>query len=111
MPECVIDGNEISPDEVDAAVSRLSDALEAIDADGWYPVIEVVRPWSRHNPRITGEFARPALIRSYLERELRALLELAATITVRPSRPAAALDDAALLRALEQTGGESCGQP
>jgi len=106
MPECVIAGNEISPDEIEAAVCRLGDVLEAIDADGWYPVIEVVRPWSRHNPRITGEFARPGVIRSYLERELRALLELGATITVRPSRPAASIDDPALLRALDENAWE-----
>ena len=43
-----------------AAVTELCDALETIDTDGWYSVIEVTRPWSRHNPQITGEFARPA---------------------------------------------------
>src|SRR3954447_10596112 len=106
MIERAIDGSGLDPARLRAAVTELCDALDGIDADGWYPVIEVVRPWSRHNPRITGEFARPGLIRSYLERELRALLELGGTITVRPSRPAAAIDDPALLRALDETAWE-----
>src|ERR1700749_4047053 len=76
MIERAIDGSELQPGEIRAAVTELCDALEAIDADGWYPVIEVVRPWSRHNPQITGEFARPRTIRWYLERELGALDEI-----------------------------------
>src|SRR5258707_9160728 len=102
MIERAIDGSEVAPTELRAAVTELCDALEEIDADGWYPVIEVVRPWSRHNPQITGEFARPRTIRWYLERELGALLALGATVTVRSSRPATSLDDPALLRALDE---------
>ena len=60
--------------DLDGAVGGLLDALDAVDADGWYPAIDVVRPWSVHNPRITGEFARPGAIRRYLHRELSALL-------------------------------------
>src|SRR5258707_15611441 len=106
MIERAIDGSEVAPSEIRAAVTELCDALEAIDADGWYPVIEVVRPWSRHNPQITGEFARPRTIRRYLERELGALLGLGATVTVRASRPATPLDDPALLRALDEVAWE-----
>ena len=82
----MIDGSATAPAQRGAAVTALCDALEAIDADGWYPVIEVVRPWSRHNPHMTGEFARPRTIRWYLVGELGALLGLGATITVRASR-------------------------
>jgi AMP nucleosidase len=106
MIERAIDGSTTSPPDVPKAVTELCDALEAIDADGWYPVIDVVRPWSRHNPQITGEFARPGTIRRYLERELAALLELGATITVRPSRPARSIDDPDLLRALDENAWE-----
>ncbi len=106
MIEQVIDGSTTEPARIPAAVTVLCDALESIDAEGWYPVIEVVRPWSVHNPRITGEFARPKAIRRYLERELGALLALGAAITVRGSRPATALDDPALLRALDEDAWE-----
>jgi len=106
MIERAIDGSAIEPAQHRAAVTDLCDALEGIDAEGWYPVIEVTRPWSRHNPRITGEFARPRTIRWYLERELGALLALGATVTVRPSRPATSIDDPALLRALDEVEWE-----
>jgi AMP nucleosidase len=106
MIERAIDGSGLDPTQLAAAVTELCDALEGIDADGWYPVIEVVRPWSRHNPQITGEFARPGTIRWYLERELGALLELGATVTVRSSRPETPLDDPALLRALDEMAWE-----
>ena len=66
MIERAIDGSAIERTQLRAAVTELCDALEAIDADGWYSVIEVVRPWSRHNPHMTGEFARPRTIRWYL---------------------------------------------
>src|SRR5260221_8339222 len=102
MIERAIDGSATAPAQRGAAVTELCDALEAIDADGWYPVIEVVRPWSRHNPQITGEFARPRTIRWYLERELGALLALGAAVTVRSSRPDTPLRDPALLRAAPQ---------
>ncbi|MGZ4759943.1 MAG: AMP nucleosidase, partial [Acidimicrobiales bacterium] len=42
----------------------------------------------------------------YLERELAALLELGATITVRASRRATSIDDPALLRALDEVAWE-----
>jgi AMP nucleosidase len=106
MIERAIDGSATTPAQIGAAVTELCDALEAIDADGWYPVIEVTRPWSRHNPQLTGEFARPRTIRWYLERELAALLELGATVTVRASRPATPLDSPELLRALDEVSWE-----
>jgi AMP nucleosidase len=106
MIERAIDGSNIRAEQIPAAVTELCDALEAIDADGWYPVIEVVRPWSAHNPQITGEFARPRTIRRYLERELGALLALGAAVTVRASRPATPINDPELLRALDEVAWE-----
>ena len=106
MIEHAIDGSQLAPTQLATAVTELCDALEGIDADGWYPVIEVIRPWSRHNPQITGEFARPRTIRWYLERELGALLALGASVTVRASRPETPLDDPALLRALDEVEWE-----
>jgi AMP nucleosidase len=105
--EHLVDGTHLAPEAVAAAVGDLCDAVEAIDADGWYPAMEVVRPWSRHNPSITGEFARPRAIRRYLERELAALLALGATVVVRASRPALALSDPALFAALDEHDWDS----
>ncbi|MFD1936779.1 MULTISPECIES: hypothetical protein [Nonomuraea] len=85
-----------------SAVDELLDALGSLDAEGWYPAIEVERPWSTANPRITGEFARPDAIRGYLHRELSALLKAGATVTVRASRRAPAFDDPAFFAALDE---------
>ena len=100
----VVDGAALRSGEATEKVLELCDALDGICADGWYASVEVYRPWSVHNPRITGEFARPRAIRRYLQRELTSLLEKGATITVRPSRPALTLDDPALFRALDEWG-------
>jgi AMP nucleosidase len=83
-------------------VAQICDGLVAVDDAGWYPELEVDRPWSEHNPVLQGEFARPAAIRWYLERELRKLALSKARITVRASRPQAALDDPGLLSHLDE---------
>ena len=71
----VEDGTTIDPVEgIDAAVQRLLVALGEVADAGSYAEVEVIRPWSAHNPRITGEFASVQPIRWYLERELGALL-------------------------------------
>jgi len=96
------DGASLSGAELDTAVARLVDTLAAVDDDGWYSTIEVVRPWSEVNPRLTGEFSRTGAIRRYLCRELAALLQAGARVTVRPSRPALAFDDPAFFDALDE---------
>ena len=78
------DGATLAPGDLDQAVADLVEALTAIDDDGWYSTIEVVRPWSSVNPRLTGEFSRTRAIHRYLGRELAALLRAGARITVRP---------------------------
>lgn len=49
------DGAGLARGDAEDAVGRLLDALDAVDADGWYPAIDVVRPWSQHNPRVRRE--------------------------------------------------------
>jgi len=100
--EVTIDGATHKPEALAAAVEELLDALVGIDADGWYPAVDVVRPWSEHNPRITGEFARPTAVRRYLARELRALLTHGAVVTVRPSRKSLGFSDPGFFAALEE---------
>ncbi len=91
-----------SAPEVDAAVERVLDAAEEIDDAGWYPVVDVHRPWSDYNPRITGEFARPQAIRRYLHRELASLVQAGATVSVRASRQAVPFDDPEFFAALDE---------
>ncbi|MGH3096727.1 MAG: hypothetical protein ACRDMV_12100 [Streptosporangiales bacterium] len=98
----VVDGAGLPTGDLEAAAERLVDAVESIDKDGWYPALEVVRPWSEHNPRITGEFAQPAAIREYLRHELTRLLRRGARVTARPSRPALGFDDPEFFAALDE---------
>jgi AMP nucleosidase len=102
VEEVRADGAGLAAADLDDTVRRLLDALEAVDADGWYAAIDVVRPWSVHNPRITGEFARPRAVRRYLQRELSSLLRAGAQVSVRPARPALALDDPDFFAALDE---------
>ncbi len=93
---------QVDAGEVPAAVATLCEALEAAHAEGSYGALAVERPWSRHNPVLEGEFACPAAIRPYLERELRKLAAAGARIAARASRPALDLHDPALLAALDE---------
>jgi len=88
------------PVEVEAAVRRLLDGIDAICGEGQYAEVAVVRPWSGPNPRITGEFSSIGAIRWYLERELAALLLRVASVVVAPSRPALDLADDSLFTAV-----------
>ncbi|HEY2222341.1 AMP nucleosidase [Actinomycetospora sp.] len=97
-----VDGASLATGDVDAAADGLVDTLAAIDDDGWYSTIEVVRPWSTVNPRLTGEFSRTHAIRRYLHRELEALLRAGARVTARPARPALGFDDPSFFAALDE---------
>ncbi|CAN5898027.1 AMP nucleosidase [soil metagenome] len=97
-----VDPSGLDAAGIDCAVTRLIAALDDIDGGGWYPELVIERPWSVHNPCITGEFARPRAIERYLRRELTALLHGGALMRVQPSRPALALDDPDLFRALDE---------
>lgn len=102
VDEFRVEGAEIASGGTEGVVERLLDTLASIDGEGWYPELEVIRPWSRHNPKLTGEFARPGAVRGYLARELTGLLLRGATVTARPSRPALTVDDPAFFSALDE---------
>ena len=84
-------------------VARLRRAMEAAAAAGCYPALTVERPWSAHNPVLEGEFASPAAIGWYLERELGRLAAAGARITVRRGRRAADLHDPGIAEAIDET--------
>jgi len=88
-------------DEVD--VASLCDRIEEIYETGCYPKITVERSWSKHNPTIEGEIARPSSIRWYLERELKKLADQLAGILVRPSRRRIDLDSPELLQKIDES--------
>src|SRR5215475_5826155 len=87
-------------------VERLCDAMEDADRAGRYSQLTVERPWSAHNPVLEGEFAAPAAIRWYLERELGRLAAAGATISVGPGRVAVDLHDPALGPALDEASSD-----
>lgn len=86
-----------SPSDIDSIVEQACDAMESIYENGEYPKVLVKRSWSKHNPIITGEIARPKSFRWYLDRELKKLAQKGAEIKVIPSRDRLALNDPELL--------------
>jgi AMP nucleosidase len=97
-----VDFAQEKPEDVPERVAALCDELESADAAGWYGALTVERPWSRHNPVLEGEFACPAAIRPYLERELRKLAAAGARVSAEKSREAQDLRDPAVLGALDE---------
>jgi AMP nucleosidase len=90
--------NEIdSASEVKEYVEQACDIMESIYENGEYPKLFVKRSWSKHNPIITGEIARPKAYRWYLLRELKKLVVKGAEIKVIPSRERLAMNDPKLL--------------
>ncbi|MGD0560347.1 MAG: hypothetical protein ABSA93_35935 [Streptosporangiaceae bacterium] len=84
-------------------IAGIIDEMEADDQAGHYPKLIVERPWSEHNRVIDGEFAKPAAIRWYLERELTRLARAGASIRVEPGRDAVELHDPALTTNVDET--------
>lgn len=85
-----------------ADVEKACNLLEDIYDSGYYPKLIVKRSWSKHNPVIEGEFAKPRAYRWYLSRELLKLAAKEATITVEPSRKKMLLNDPDLLRKVDE---------
>lgn len=83
--------------EINEHVEEACDIMESIYENGEYPKVLVKRSWSKHNPIITGEMARPKAYRWYLLRELKKLAEKGAVIKVIPSRERLAMNDPQLL--------------
>lgn len=78
-------------------IEQACDLMETIYNEGEYPKVLVKRSWSKYNPIITGEIARPKAYRWYLLRELRKLAEKGAEIKILPSRERLAMNDPELL--------------
>ncbi|HLM63116.1 MAG TPA: hypothetical protein VK306_02370 [Acidimicrobiales bacterium] len=95
------DGASLEPAARPTVAAQLCDVLEAIEAEGWYPCLVVVRPWSVHNPQLNGEVAGVRAIRWYLEREVQALLALGAHVRVERGRRAVPLADPRLYEAVD----------
>lgn len=74
-------------------VREACDLMEDIYAGGEYPKVLVKRSWSKHNPIITGEMARPKAYRWYLLRELYKLADKGADIKIIPSRELVPMND------------------
>jgi AMP nucleosidase len=97
------DFSAIGADQRAAQIQALCEAMEAADKAGHYPRLTVERPWSVHNPVLEGEFASPAAIRWYLERELSRLAAAGARISVCPGREALDLHDPQIGPAVDET--------
>lgn len=76
--------------------------MEDIYDGGEYPKVLVKRLWSKHNPIITGEIAKPRAYRWYLLRELTKLAEKGAHIKIIPSREIIPMNDPALLDNMDE---------
>ena len=96
------DSNDSS--EQVARIRDLCDEIERIYESGdRYPKITVTRHWSKHNPTISGEIARPTAFRWYLERELLALARKGAQIEVEQSRRRISLGSPELLQKIDES--------
>lgn len=83
--------------EINNHVEQACDIMESIYENGEYPKVLIKRSWSKHNPIITGEMAKPKAYRWYLLRELKKLAQKGAVIKVIPSRERLAMNDPQLL--------------
>ena len=98
---------KIEPGESDAHLrDRIDDAcdrMEKIYEIECYSKITVKRHWSKHNPMISGEIARPAAYRWYLRRELFKLVRQGAEIQIEPSRARVELNSPSLLEKIDES--------
>jgi AMP nucleosidase len=86
--------------------ARVADAcqrMEKIYELDCYSKITVIRHWSKHNPTISGEVARPSAYRWYLQRELLKLALQGAEIQVEPSRARIDLHSPSLLQKIDES--------
>ncbi|HEX6982311.1 MAG TPA: AMP nucleosidase [Balneolaceae bacterium] len=83
--------------EITKRIEEACDIMESIYKKGEYPKVLVKRSWSKHNPIITGEIAKPKAYRWYLLRELKKLAEKGAVIKVISSRERLTMNDPQLL--------------
>lgn len=88
--------------ELSGRIDELLIRMEEIDSAGFYPQLTVIRKWSEHNPRISGEFAKPKVFNWYLKREFLRLINKGAEIEISASRKKIALNDPVLLDNLDE---------
>ncbi len=90
--------SEISEEELNRQIEQACDLMEQIYSEGVYPKVFVERSWSKHNPVITGEIARPDAYRWYLARELQKLAKKGAVIKIKGKRDRIALNNPELFK-------------
>ncbi len=96
--------NDDAEADLKARIASLCDTVERIyETEDCYPKITVERHWSKHNPTISGEIARPNAFRWYLERELAALARQGAEISVEGSRRRISLNSPELLKKIDES--------
>ncbi len=88
----------VSDERVAAYISQMQQIHDA----GKYSLVEVTRPWSTHNPKISGEFAHPAALDWYLRREFGGLIARGADIKISASRTRRDLFDPELFQSLSE---------
>ena len=91
-----------SRDKINEAIEEACNLMENIYDSGSYPKLIVKRSWSKHNPIITGEFARPRAYRWYLSREIKKLIQKGAEIKIISSRRLKSLNDPSLLDNIDE---------
>jgi AMP nucleosidase len=89
-------------DIIQQQIEKLYQQMEDIFNSGHYPVVEIKRAWSMHNPVLCGEFSHPRAYRWYLNREFSKLLQMQAEITIKDSRPRTPLNDPRLLNSVDE---------
>ncbi|HYW35034.1 MAG TPA: AMP nucleosidase [Balneolaceae bacterium] len=94
--------NDFSDREIEQQIEEGCDLMETIYSDGEYPKVLVKRSWSKHNPVITGEMAKPEAYRWYLLRELTKLAQKGAAIKILPSRKQRPLNDPELFDNMDE---------
>jgi len=92
-------------DEVDlhSRIADFCERMEKIYQLGSYSKITVTRHWSKHNPNISGEIAKPSAYRWYLSRELLKLAMQGAEIEIEPSRARIDLNSPSLLEKIDES--------
>ena len=93
----------LAADELRERIEQACNQMEQAFADGSYSKIKVHRSWSKHNPNISGEIARPSAYRWYLRRELFRLASRGAEIRIAPSRERVNLSDPNLLEQIDES--------
>jgi AMP nucleosidase len=89
--------------ELRSRIAEACDYMEGIYRGDRYAKITVTRHWSRHNPVISGEIARPDAYRWYLLRELLKLAVQGAEIEIEPARPRIDLTSPSLLEKIDES--------